>query len=65
MRWMKIISSILIPPFGVYLQKGLSKTFWINLLLTGFGVIPGIIHALWCLSDEKPSLSLDRLIRRN
>lgn len=65
MLWTKIISSIIIPPVGVYFQKGFNKTFWLNLFLTALGIVPGIVHALWCLSDEKRGLSLDRLIRKN
>lgn len=65
MIWPKIIASILVPPLGVYIQKGFSHTFFLNLLLTGLGIIPGIVHALWCLGDDKPRLSLDRLIRKN
>ncbi|MEL6929030.1 MAG: YqaE/Pmp3 family membrane protein, partial [Cyanobacteria bacterium J06600_6] len=32
----RIILSIFIPPLGVFLQVGIGKDFWINILLTLF-----------------------------
>ncbi len=45
----KIILAVILPPLGVFFEVGLSKHFWINLILTLFGYIPGIIHALWVI----------------
>ena len=45
----RIIIAILLPPLGVFLQEGLGKHFWINVILTLFGYIPGIIHALYII----------------
>ncbi|HJU17520.1 MAG TPA: YqaE/Pmp3 family membrane protein [Stellaceae bacterium] len=45
----RIIIAILLPPLGVFLQVGLGRQFWINVLLTLLGYIPGIIHALWVI----------------
>ncbi len=45
----RIIVAILLPPLGVFLQEGLGKHFWINVLLTILGYIPGIVHALWVI----------------
>ena len=45
----RIIIAIFIPPLGVFLQEGLGKHFWINLILTLLGYIPGIVHALWII----------------
>lgn len=53
MRLLEIIIAILIPPVGVALAFGISKTFWINILLTLLGYIPGIIHALYVLSKPR------------
>jgi uncharacterized membrane protein YqaE (UPF0057 family) len=46
---LRIILAFLLPPVGVFLQVGLGKHFWINILLTLLGYIPGIIHALWVI----------------
>ncbi len=45
----RILLAILLPPVGVFLQVGLGLHFWLNILLTLFGYIPGIIHAIWVI----------------
>jgi len=49
----KIIIGILLPPLGVFLQVGIGKHFWINLLLCLFFWFPGIIHAVWVIAKNK------------
>jgi uncharacterized membrane protein YqaE (UPF0057 family) len=49
MDLLRIIIAILLPPLGVFLQVGIGKHFWINVLLTILGFIPGIIHAIWVI----------------
>ncbi|MEL7178064.1 MAG: YqaE/Pmp3 family membrane protein [Pseudomonadota bacterium] len=48
----RIILSIFIPPLGVFLQVGIGKDFWINILLTLFGYIPGLVHAIWIIAKK-------------
>jgi uncharacterized membrane protein YqaE (UPF0057 family) len=50
MDLVRIIVAILLPPLGVFLQVGIGKQFWINILLTILGYIPGIIHAVWVIA---------------
>jgi uncharacterized membrane protein YqaE (UPF0057 family) len=50
MDLLRIIAAVLLPPLGVFLQVGISKHFWINILLTILGYIPGIIHAIWVIA---------------
>jgi len=47
---LRIIIAILLPPLGVFLQVGIGKHLWINILLTVLGYIPGIIHAVWVIA---------------
>ena len=49
----RIIFAILLPPVGVFLQVGLGGAFWLNILLTLFGYIPGIIHAIYIIVSRK------------
>lgn len=49
MDLLRIVIAILLPPLGVFLQVGIGKHFWINILLTILGYIPGIIHAIWVI----------------
>ena len=41
-----IILAVLIPPLAVFLKFGISNKFWIDILLTIFFYLPGIIYAL-------------------
>jgi len=47
---LKIILAIILPPLGVFFEVGLGKHFWINVILTLLGYIPGIIHAIWVIA---------------
>jgi uncharacterized membrane protein YqaE (UPF0057 family) len=47
---LRIVLAIVLPPLGVFLQVGLTKHFWINVLLTILGYIPGIVHAVWVIA---------------
>ncbi len=48
--FVRIILAIILPPLGVFLQVGFAAAFWINILLTFLGYIPGIIHAVWIIA---------------
>jgi uncharacterized membrane protein YqaE (UPF0057 family) len=49
----RILLAILLPPLGVFLQVGLGLHFWVNILLTLLGYIPGIIHAIYIIIKYK------------
>lgn len=44
-----VILAIFLPPLGVLIKRGLDAQFVINILLTLFGWLPGIIHALYII----------------
>lgn len=48
----KIIIAVLLPPLGVLLEVGLTKHFWINVVLTLLGFIPGVVHAVWVITKH-------------
>lgn len=50
---LKIILAIFLPPLAALIQVGLSTHFWINIILTLLGGIPGMIHALWLVLTDK------------
>lgn len=52
MDFLRVILSILIPPLGVFLQVGIGPQFWINILLTLLGYIPGVVHAVWIIATR-------------
>lgn len=46
---LRILLAVLLPPLGVFLQVGFGGHFWLNVLLTLLGYVPGIIHAVWVI----------------
>jgi uncharacterized membrane protein YqaE (UPF0057 family) len=54
MKIVKIILSLVLPPAAAFLQVGVTKHLWINIVLTLIGLyIGGIIHALWLVMGDK------------
>lgn len=53
MELLKILFAILLPPLGVFLQVGIGLHFWLNIVLTLLGFIPGIVHAVWVIAKKK------------
>lgn len=53
MSVLNLILAIIFPPLGAFLQVGASKHFFINIILTFLGYVPGIIHALWLVVGNK------------
>jgi len=47
---LRVLLSALVPPLGVFLQEGIGMQFWINLLLTLLGYVPGLVHAVWIIA---------------
>lgn len=46
---LRILLSIILPPVGVFFEVGIGLHFWLNILLTLLGYVPGIIHAVWII----------------
>ncbi|CAN6451863.1 unnamed protein product [Victoria cruziana] len=44
-----ILLAILLPPLGVFLKYGCRVEFWICLLLTFVGYLPGIVYAVYVI----------------
>tara|TARA_B100000989_G_scaffold283146_1_gene248807 strand:- start:350 stop:508 length:159 start_codon:yes stop_codon:yes gene_type:complete len=49
---LRILLAVLLPPLGVFLQVGIGPQFWINILLTLLGYIPGIVHAVYIIASR-------------
>ncbi|MDH3493915.1 MAG: YqaE/Pmp3 family membrane protein [Acidobacteriota bacterium] len=49
----KIILALLLPPIAVAMQVGITTHFWINIILTLIGGVPGVIHALWVIITDQ------------
>ncbi len=53
MDLLKIVLAIFLPPVAAFLQVGLSLHFFLNIVLTLFGILPGTVHALWLVVKKK------------
>ena len=42
-----IVAALLLPPLGVFLDQGITATFWIAVVLTCLAFIPGVAFALF------------------
>jgi len=51
---LRILISVVIPPVGVFLKVGLGGQFWLNIFLTVLGYIPGLVHAIWIIAQDRP-----------
>ncbi len=58
MGCIRVVLSVILPPVGVFLKVGFGGQFWLNILLTVLGYIPGLVHAIWIVSRD------DRRVRR-
>lgn len=52
MSLLRIVLAILLPPLGVFMTVGIRGMFWLNILLTILGYIPGIVHAVWVIAKH-------------
>lgn len=53
MAIIKILLALFLPPVAAFLQVGLGLHFWLNILLTILGGLPGVVHALWLVVKDK------------
>lgn len=52
MDLIRIIIAILLPPVGVFMQVGFGGDFWLNIVLTLLGYVPGLVHAIWVIAKK-------------
>jgi uncharacterized membrane protein YqaE (UPF0057 family) len=48
--FVRIVASVIIPPLGVFLKVGFGLPFWVNIVLTLLGYVPGLVHAVWIIA---------------
>jgi uncharacterized membrane protein YqaE (UPF0057 family) len=44
-----LVAAILLPPLGIFMVRGLTPAFWLTVVLTIIGWLPGVILALLLL----------------
>jgi uncharacterized membrane protein YqaE (UPF0057 family) len=53
MNVIRVIATVIIPPVGVFLKRGLGWPFLLSIVLTLLGYVPGLIYALIIVLSEK------------
>ncbi len=48
-----ILLAIFLPPVAAFLVVGIGLHFWLNILLTILGILPGQIHAVWLIATKR------------
>lgn len=51
---LKIILAILLPPIAVLLERGISGSLVLNILLTLLAWLPGAVHAVLVVTHDNP-----------
>jgi uncharacterized membrane protein YqaE (UPF0057 family) len=46
---MQVICATVLPPLGVFYAVGWRRQFWLNLVFTLLGYVPGMVHAFYVL----------------
>lgn len=49
----RIILAIFLPPIAVLVTSGIGVQFFLNILLTILGIVPGMIHALYIVMRDR------------
>ena len=45
----RVVAALLLPPLAVFLVAGVSPSFWLAVLLTCLGYLPGVVFAFFIL----------------
>lgn len=48
-----LVLSFFLPPLGVFFKAGLHSEFWISILLTILGHIPGVLYSWWVILSKR------------
>ena len=51
---MQVICAAVLPPLSVFRAVGLRSQFWLNLVFTLLGYVPGVVHAFHVLLISDP-----------
>ena len=57
MDFIRLLLVFLLPPTAVAMQFGIDRHFWISVILTLIGFVPGVIDAVYIMASRRPGLS--------
>ncbi|MBX9930363.1 MAG: YqaE/Pmp3 family membrane protein [Methylobacterium sp.] len=47
--FIRILLAIFLPPVAVLITTGIGVQFFLNIVLTILGIVPGMVHAIWII----------------
>ncbi|MGE0082318.1 MAG: YqaE/Pmp3 family membrane protein [Thiohalomonadaceae bacterium] len=50
MLLLRVVAAVLLPPLGVFMRHCIHRQFWLAVLLTLVGYVPGVVYAVWTVS---------------
>lgn len=48
----RLVLVVVLPPLSVFWTDGFGGRFWLNVLLTVLGYVPGLAHAVWLFRNQ-------------
>lgn len=57
MNFIRLLLVFILPPVAIYMQFGVGHYFWISLILTLLGFVPGLVYSLYIMASRPPGLS--------
>jgi len=57
MDFIRLLFVFLLPPAAVAMQFGIDRHFWISVILTLLGFVPGVVYAIYVMASRRPGLS--------
>lgn len=57
MDFIRLLLVFLLPPAAVAMQFGIDRHFWISVIFTLIGSVPGVIYAIYIMASRRPGLS--------
>ena len=61
MTLIKLLIALILPPAAAAMQIGFSSHFWVNIVLSLIGWLPGVVHAWWLILADKHPNPMDPL----
>lgn len=57
MSFIRLLLVFFLPPVAVYMQFGVGHYFWISVILTLLGFVPGLLYSLYIMAARTRALA--------
>lgn len=49
---LEVVIALFLPPLAVFLKRGFGRPFWLSIVLTLLGHLPGVVYAIYVVTAE-------------